>query len=256
MAAMREFTVDLLSVKIYRTRAELGAAAAEAAAGKLRELLAQKERVAVIFAAAPSQNEFLDALSAAPGLDWGRVTAFQMDEYLGLPEGAPQSFGYYLRERLFEKVRPGCVHLLNGNAASPAEECRRYAQLLRNNPPDLVCLGIGENGHIAFNDPPVADFADPEAVKVIELEESCRRQQVNDGCFPSLAQVPVKAMTLTVPTLVAAPWLYCMVPGATKREAVERTLMGKISRDCPASILRTHQGAALFLDAASAALLK
>src|SRR5436190_3550413 len=167
--AVRIMKVEKLQAKVYVDRAALGRAAGEAAAAKLRELIATKP-VSVIFAAAPSQNEFLETLVAAKGIDWSRVTAFHMDEYVGLPGSAPQSFGRWLRDRIFDKVRPKTVHYLDGMAKDPGQECHRYAALLKAAPPDLTCMGIGENGHLAFNDPPVADFQDPQAVKIVELD--------------------------------------------------------------------------------------
>ena len=251
--AVRIMKVEKLQAKVYVDRAALGRAAGEAAAAKLRELIATKP-VSVIFAAAPSQNEFLETLVAAKGIDWSRVTAFHMDEYVGLPGSAPQSFGRWLRDRIFDKVRPKTVHYLDGMAMDPAKECARYAALLKAAPPDLTCMGIGENGHLAFNDPPVADFQDPQAVKIVELDLASRKQQVNDGCFDALDSVPKTAMTLTIPTLLSAPWIYCMVPGPRKAPAVKRTLDGEIATECPATILRRHERAVLFLDKDSASL--
>jgi len=251
--AVRIMKVEQLQAKVYVDRAGLGRAAGEAAAAKLRELLAKKP-VSVIFAAAPSQNEFLETLVAAKGIDWSRVTAFHMDEYVGLPGSAPQSFGRWLRDRIFDKVKPGKVHYLDGMAKDADRECARYSALLSAAPPDITCMGIGENGHLAFNDPPVADFKDPKAVKVVELDLASRKQQVNDGCFDQLEAVPETAMTLTIPTLLSAPWIYCMVPGPRKAPAVKRTLEGSISTECPATILRRHERAVLFLDKDSASL--
>ena len=250
---LRTLRVDQLDVRVFADRAALGNAAAADVAAAMRAALADQGRVRMAFAAAPSQEEFLAALVATPGLDWSRVTAFQLDDYVGLPAEAPQRFGQFLRTRLFDKVRPGEVHLI-GAAASGDEataEARRYAALLAAASLDIVCLGIGENGHLAFNDPPVADFRDPERVKVVELDEPCQRQQVNDGCFPSLEQVPTHAITLTIPTLLSGRRLICVVPGPTKREAVRRTLSGPIATACPASILRTHPACTLYLDAHS-----
>lgn len=234
-------------VRVYKNRSQLGAAAGREAAAAIRALLASKAQVRIVFAAAPSQNEFLAELAAAPDLDWSRITAFHMDEYIGLPEGSPQSFGTFLREALFDKVRPGTVHYLSP-AASPEAECKRYGRLLAEAPIDIVCLGIGENGHLAFNDPPVADFNDPLPVKLVVLDEVCRNQQVHDGCFPSLAEVPQQALTLTIPVLLSAQWLFCMVPGASKRGAVTRTLHESISTACPSTILREHGDCRMFVD--------
>lgn len=239
--------VDRLRVEVYPDRQALGSAAGADVASAMRALLANKASIRMIFAAAPSQNETLSALAAAPEIDWSRVTAFHMDEYLGLPAGAPQTFSHYVQEHLFERVKPGQVHLID-SANDAGEECRRYGALLRTAPIDLVCLGIGENGHIAFNDPPVADFADRETVKVVALDDACRHQQVNDGCFPSFAAVPTHALTLTIPTLLAGGALFCMVPGPTKRKAVQRTLNGPVSTDCPSTILRRHPNCTLYVD--------
>jgi glucosamine-6-phosphate deaminase len=244
---LTEHTVDRLRVRVYPDRAMLGAAAGADVASKLRELLQAHGRVRMIFAAAPSQNEMLATLVAAEGIDWSRVTAFHMDEYLGLPAGAPQRFGQYLREHLFDLVRPGKVHLIDSMNRVDAE-CERYAALLNESPIDIVCLGIGENGHLAFNDPPVADFNDPQTIKVVELDPTCRQQQVNDGCFPSLDAVPTRALTLTIPTLMSGTHLFCSVPGPTKRAAVARTLNGEISTDCPSTVLRRHADCTLYVD--------
>ncbi|KAF9127259.1 hypothetical protein BGX30_014871, partial [Mortierella sp. GBA39] len=212
--------IDRLQIEVYENRLRMGEAAGKAVGAKLQELLAAQERVRMIFAAAPSQNEMLAWLCIEQGIDWKRVTAFHMDEYLGLPQGAPQLFSRFLDRHLFDLVAPGQVHLIRGDA-EPAEEIKRYGELLLEAPIDIVCLGIGENGHIAFNDPPVADFEDPAAMKVVELDETCRRQQVNDGCFVSLGDVPTHAITLTIPTLMAGKHLFCTVPGGTKRQALK-----------------------------------
>jgi glucosamine-6-phosphate deaminase len=232
----------------------LGAAAAQAGAGALRRALAAKGSANAVFASAPSQQEFLAGLAEAPDIDWSRVTAFHLDEYIGLPADAPQAFGQFLRDRLFGPVRPGKVHYLDGNAP-PAAECARYAALLAANPLDVAFIGIGENGHIAFNDPHVARFDDPEVVKVVELDDRSREQQVHDGMFPAIELVPRAALTMTIPAIVGAPRVLCMVPGPTKAEAVRATLLGPVQTACPASILRHHQNATLFLDQRSAALL-
>jgi glucosamine-6-phosphate deaminase len=242
-----ETTVDRLKVKVYADRRALGAAAGADVAARMRQLQCAGRSLRMIFAAAPSQNEMLETLVAAGGIDWSRVTAFHMDEYIGLAADAPQRFGTYLRQHIFDRVKPGRVHLIDsGNSID--DECRRYGALLREAPIDIVCLGIGENGHIAFNDPPVAEFDDPQTIKPVALEDSCRQQQVNDGCFPSFAAVPTHAVTLTIPTLLAGAHLFCSVPGATKRQAVQRTLNGAISTECPSTILRRHADCTLYAD--------
>jgi len=251
----RTMQVGTLRVEIYGDRGKMGAAAAGAVAERMKETIARQDRVVVVFAAAPSQNEFLATLASLEGMDWDSVVAFHMDEYVGLPADAPQSFGNFLREHLFDLVQPGTIHYLNGQAPDPEEECRRYGALLKAHPVDIVCAGIGENGHLAFNDPPVADFADPLDVKVVELDETCRMQQVHDGCFPDFDSVPTHALTMTIPALMRARGLYTMVPGPTKAQAVRETLTGPISTDCPATALRRHPNAILYLDGDSAALL-
>jgi len=240
-----------MKVEVYKTRAEMGATAVMRVSAKINELLGQQESVNIIFAAAPSQNEFLKELLEA-SIDWGRVRAFHMDEYIGLAPEAPQGFGNFLRERLFEKAGFLAVHYIDGGATDLKKECERYAGLLLKYPPDIVCMGIGENGHIAFNDPPVADLNDPYVVKVVELDQSCRQQQVNDGCFLRLDLVPTHALTLTVPALMAGRFIYCIVPGPLKAEAVYNTLHQEIDAAYPASVLRRHAHAELFLDVDSA----
>lgn len=253
---MRTFVVGQLRVIVEADRSSLGIAAARRAAGVITNLQQRKEPVRIVFAAAPSQNEMLAALIATPGIDWSRVEAFHMDEYIGLSAGSPQLFGSYLMDHFFSKVRVGALHLIDGQTSDPGKECERYAALVQQRPIDLVCLGIGENGHLAFNDPPVADFHDPAVVKVVELDEACRHQQVHDGCFPSLERVPRFALTLTVPALMRGVCLNAAVPGSAKAEAVRQTIEGPIASSCPASILRTHSNASLFLDADSASRLQ
>ena len=252
---MGSFVVDKLKVRIFEDRKALGRAAGEAVAEKMREILRYQKELFVVFAAAPSQNEFLEELGRRTGVDWGKVAAFHLDEYLGLPDTAPQSFGHFVRERLFKKVHPGSVHYLNGMAKDAEEECDRYAAFFKNHPFDIACIGIGENGHLAFNDPHIADFNDPFSIKMVELDLVSRRQQVNDQSFQNLESVPRKAITLTLPTIFSAKFIYCMVPAITKAQAVRRTLEGPITTDCPAAILRKHENAILFLDGDSAKFL-
>ncbi len=244
-----------LLVKKAATRADMGKLAAADCAEMLRALLTVKDTVSMIFAAAPSQNETLAALMEEPGIDWTRVIAFHMDEYVGLANDHPQSFGTYLREHVFAKLPFKEIHYIHGDAADPAEECARYGKLLSDNPVDIVCLGIGENGHIAFNDPGVADFNDPAPVKLAELDDVCRMQQVHDGCFPTMDDVPTHAFTLTIPSLTRAKHLFCSVPAATKAEAVYRTCFEEISENCPATIMRKHPHAVLYCDGDSGAKL-
>lgn len=252
---MRSFQVDELTVRVYDSRSEMGMAAAADIKAKILELLAQKQEINMIFAAAPSQNEVLAALAGDKEIPWNRIHAYHMDEYIGLPSDAPQGFGNFLRAHLFDLVPFASVNCINSAATDAEAECERYSKLLQDNPTDIVVMGIGENGHIAFNDPPVADFKDSKWVKPVELDSICRNQQVNDGCFASLDLVPTHAITLTVPTLVAASHLFCIVPAPTKAKAVKETVSGTIDEHCPASVLRTRPGAVLYLEPDSAALL-
>jgi glucosamine-6-phosphate deaminase len=247
--------VDQLGVRVYADRPAMGTAAARTVAGWMREVIVQKGVVNVVFAAAPSQNEFLAALAATEDLDWGAVVAMHMDEYVNLPPDAPQGFGNFLDAHLWDQVRPGQVYKLDISTTAPEAECARYAGILHAHPVDIVCAGIGENGHMAFNDPHVADFDDPLAVKVVDLDEQCRQQQVNDGCFATLDEVPTHAMTVTMSALMAAPRLCCVVPGPTKAQAVKDTLGGPIDEACPATAMRRHPQAILFLDREAAVLV-
>ena len=241
--------IDNLHIHIFSSRQEMGKAAAHDFGRAVRTLLSGQEKVRTIFAAAPSQNEFLENLIAEPDIiDWQRVTAFHMDEYIGLPKGHRAGLGDFLKARLFEKLPFGEVHYLDGNTEGVQAECERYSDLLKAAPIDLVALGIGENGHLAFNDPPVADFNDSTWVKVVEMDEISRQQQVNDGAFDEINEVPKTAMTLTMPALLSACHLSCVVPGQQKRAAVTAALFGEISTACPASILRRHQQAVLYLN--------
>jgi len=247
---------DKLVIKKAQSRAEMGRIAAADAEEVIASLIEKKGEINMIFAAAPSQNEMLENLLASEKIDWSCVNAFHMDEYVGLPNGDSHTFGVYLKEHIFGKVPFKSVHYIHGDAEDPEAECTRYSALLAENPVDVVCLGIGENGHIAFNDPPVADFNDPKAVKIVELDGVCRMQQVNDGCFPTLDDVPTHALTLTIPSLLAAKYMFCVVPAPTKATAVKNTVYGEISEACPASILRTHDSAVLYCDADSGVYLE
>jgi glucosamine-6-phosphate deaminase len=251
----RNFRADKLNVYVYESRPTMGRAAASVIAAEIRNAIQKRGRAVVILASAPSQNEFLASLAEAPDLDWSCVTAFHLDEYLGMDEHAPQSFRRFLIDRLVNKVPLAAFHGLRGDAPDGSEEANRYAQLLNENPPDFAVLGIGENGHLAFIDPPFCDFNDPKAVKVVELDEVCRNQQVNDGAFATLDQVPRNALSLTIPTLMSRPKLFAIAPGPAKREAIKKTVEGPVSTTCPASILRTHPDAHLFIDTVSAEFL-
>ena len=244
---------DKLTVQISATRREMGDKAGGDIADYLRKLLAEKDEVNMIFAAAPSQNETLEALCAAEGIDWTRVNAFHMDEYIGLPEGDPRTFVTYLTDHIFGKLPFKNIFCIKGFADDIDAECARYTRLLEEYPTDIVCLGIGENGHIAFNDPWIAQFNDDVMIKKVPLDEVCRMQQVHDGCFPKLEDVPTHALSLTIPALTKAKAMFCSVPAKTKREAVTRTVNERISEDCPATIMRLHDCAVMYVDSDSGA---
>ena len=248
---MKEFLKDKLKVKIFNSRSVMGFAAARAVSEKIMDLLAEKEYVNIIFASAPSQNEFLAALQEME-VDWSKINAFHMDEYVGLDKDSSQGFGNFLKDRLFSKVPLRQTHYLNGNADDLEEECGRYAQLLEEYPTDIVCLGIGENTHLAFNDPHVAFFNDSKVVKVVDLDEKCRFQQVNDGCFSTMEEVPTHALTITIPALFKSIYAYAIVPGELKANAIYHTLNNKIEEKFPSTILRKHPNAVLFIDENSA----
>jgi|GEM_PF-21375 len=236
-----------MNLHIHQSRNEMGIAAAKAFENRIEALLKEKEFIRIIFAAAPSQSEMLNYLTSSKRIPWNRIIGFHMDEYIGLSKDSPALFSNFLRRHLFDCVPFHQVHLLDGEA-DPELEVKRYSKLLNEAPIDIVCLGIGENGHIAFNDPPGADFSDPFTVKRVTLDNPCRQQQVNEGCFDHLSEVPETALTLTIPFLTNGSYLYCVVPGATKRAAVYQSLFGEISTSCPASILRLSENCELFLD--------
>lgn len=252
---MKTFKKDKLQVKIYKNRTLMGKAAARDIKEKIVELLKYKQEINIIFAAAPSQNDVLKLLARDKCIKWNRINAYHMDEYIGLDKDAPQGFGNFLKERIFGLVSFRSVNYIDSTAADPEKEADRYGKLMEENPADIVIMGIGENGHIAFNDPPVADFKDSKTAKPVKLDEICRQQQVNDGCFNTIDKVPTHAITLTVPTLVKASYLFCVVPSISKAKAVYNTLNGIIDERCPASVLRTHDNAKLYLDNESAKFL-
>ncbi len=242
-----------LKVNIYENRTEMGAGAAKDVSRKIKELLAYKQGfVNIIFAAAPSQNELLYYLSQEKGIDWSRVNGFHMDEYVGISQTSPHSFSSFLRKNIFDKIPLHAVYYMNGCAEDVTAECDRYATLLKEYPPDIVCMGIGENTHIAFNEPHTADFNDPLLVKVITLDETSRRQQVHDGCFAEISAVPTSAITLTIPALLLASSIYCVVPGKNKALAVYQTLHNDASEKYPSTSLKKHFDAKLYLDRDSA----
>lgn len=255
MKHYKEFCIDKLTVKIFTDRKKMGVFAADQVSHKINELLTQKKYLNIIFAAAHSQDEFLESLSHKVGLNWDRINAFHMDEYIGLEQNHPQRFSNFLREKIFERVRFHKVYFLNTNGDDPMVSCKNYAELIRRFPPDIVCMGIGENTHVAFNDPHDADFNDPLLVKLVSLDKVSRLQQVHDGCFATLGEVPQTAITLTVPALMKAEYVFCIVPGRNKANAVYHTINSQVSERYPSTFLRRHPHATLYLDAESASEL-
>lgn len=251
---MITFKKDKLKVELFNSTLEMAEKAADDVASRIVDLLKKNEAINMIFAAAPSQTEFLKKLIKHDEIEWRRINAFHMDEYIGLQADAPQRFGNFLEKAIFSFVPFKNVFYLDGNKPIKAE-CKRYAELLKKYPPHIVCLGIGENGHIAFNDPHVAKFNDEEVVKFVTLDTICRKQQVDDKCFNRIEDVPTQALTLTIPTLLQGKYMYCIVPYKTKANAIYRTLNEGISEKCPASILRMRNNTFLYLDNDSSALL-
>lgn len=239
--------VDNLETRVFATREEMGRAAGSAISSKIKALMNEQNIVRIVFGAAPSQNEVLAYLATDKTIDWSRIDAFHMDEYIGLPAKAPQRFASFLYDHIWNIVHPRNVYIID-DSKGVTKALEEYKTLIAEAPIDIICLGVGENGHIAFNDPPVADFNDPEIVKLVELDLACRNQQVNDGCFPGLGDVPEKAITLTIPTMMSGRYLFCVVPGPTKKHAIKDMLLNEISTACPASILRTHDNCILFVD--------
>ena len=253
---MTELRRDRLRTVVLEDRAAMGGAAAEHAAERLRGVLAAEPRCRVIFAAAASQQDMLDTLAGIDGIDWSRVDAFHLDEYVGLAQGDPRSFGAWLGDHIWSRVRPGRVELLDGANPDTDAECRRYGALLDDGGIDLALIGIGENGHLAFNDPHVADFEDPLTVKVVEIDETSRRQQVRDGAFDAFDDVPRLAMTVTMSAILASRAISVIVPGAQKAVAVARALDGPVETACPASALRRHPNVTLFVDVPAFSLVQ
>jgi 6-phosphogluconolactonase/glucosamine-6-phosphate isomerase/deaminase len=245
-----------LQVKVFTNRCLAGQAAACEFIDRVQELLRVKDSLNVVFASAGSQLDFLEALLRNQMfVDWGRINAFHLDEFVGAGSDTPYGFARWLKDHLLDHLPFRHFETINGQAQDLAAECSRYATRLEQETLDLACIGIGENGHLAFNDPPVADFDDPELVKVIDLDEACREQQFRDGVFPDLASVPKNALTMTIPAIMRAREILCIVPGTHKAIAVWKAINADISTKCPATILRRHPNASLYLDAESAALL-
>ena len=246
--------VEKLTVRIFDERAEMGKAAAEDAAKRINAIIKARGEANVVFAAAPSQNDLLENL-LKQDIDWTKVRGFHQDEYVGIDESEPAGFGNFLRRAIFDKVPFMELNYLLCEADQAENKCEEYTALLKKHPIDLIFLGIGENGHLAFNDPAVADFNDPKMVKIVELDDVCRQQQVNDGCFPSLNAVPKQAMTMTMSLIMSIPEAICVVPTIRKADAVHNALYGEVTTACPASILRQHPSAVLYLDGDSASKL-
>ncbi|MBE9052998.1 glucosamine-6-phosphate deaminase [Nostocales cyanobacterium LEGE 11386] len=255
LAATKLFRVDDLLVQIYNSEAEMAQDVAQITQKYLQQVLQQQDTAAVLLATGNSQLKFLDALIALGGVDWSRITLFHLDEYLGVTADHPASFRRYMRERVEKRVCPQQFHYIEGDALEPVAECDRYTKLLQAQPIDLCCLGVGENGHLAFNDPAVANFQDPYSVKLVKLDTANRQQQVNTGHFPNIDSVPQYAFTVTLPLICAAKKIICLAPETRKAQVVKEMLQGSISTNCPASILRQQLSATLFLDVNSASLL-
>jgi glucosamine-6-phosphate deaminase len=244
----------VIDVRVLPDKATLGRTAAAEAAALLKGAIARKGQVNVVAATGAAQFEFLAALTATGGIDWSRVVFFHLDEYVGLPPTHPASFRRFLRERIADRVRPGAFHYIEGDAADPAAECRRMGELIRAHPIDVSFVGIGENGHLAFNDPP-ADFDTREPYIVVELDEACRRQQLGEGWFPRLEDVPRRAISMSIAQVLRTERILCIVPDARKARAVKASLEEGTSPLRPASALQLHEATTLYLDPDSAALL-
>ncbi|WP_425235459.1 glucosamine-6-phosphate deaminase [Ulvibacterium sp.] len=250
----KSFTIDKLQVAVYGDPTEMGEAAADFVKSKLHEAIQQRGEANLILATGASQFSFLKALRQKT-IDWKKITVFHLDEYKGISDQHPASFRKYLRERILDAVVPKKIHFLNGDVPNLEKEMDNYTRALEQHPIDIACIGIGENGHIAFNDPPVADFNDPKWVKLVSLDEDCRKQQLGEGWFPTLDDVPEQALTLTVPAIMRCKAISCVVPDERKAVAIHNTLYGEIGTKCPATILRTHSDTQLFLDTKSASRL-
>jgi glucosamine-6-phosphate deaminase len=252
---LRVFQVDEIRAYVFPSKLDASEAAATEAASLLRNVLAQRGSARIIVGAGNSQEDLIRVLTQLPHLVWTRIEVFHMDEYVGMSVEHPASLRRWVKTHLVDIVHPAKVHYMQGDAADGSKECERYAALLHSAPIDLCFIGFGENGHIAFNDPGVADFHDPLAVKRVALDELCRWQQVGEGHFPNLAAVPKEALTLTCPELLRAEHLICTVPELRKAQAVKNALTGPIAETCPSSLVRTHPAAVVYLDADSASLL-
>ncbi|ABG51822.1 glucosamine/galactosamine-6-phosphate isomerase [Trichodesmium erythraeum IMS101] len=252
---IKTFSVDALSVRIYHQELEMAKDAALSVLEYLQNLITRHRKANVILATGNSQIMFLRALTTLGGIDWSQVTLFHLDEYLGISADHPASFRYYLQEKVEKFITPRQFHYIQGDTNEPLEECDRYTQLLSAQPIDLVLLGIGDNGHLAFNDPSVANFNDPQTIKLVKLDLTSRQQQVNQGHFPHLDAVPQYAFTVTIPAICSAKKIFCLAPEKRKAEVIRNILYNPISTIYPASILRQKSQATLFLDTNSASLI-
>ncbi len=247
------FQIDRLKVEVHPDRESAGRAAAQAAAEYLHGMASAQDAIGVIFATGASQLDMLRALVSARDIPWNKIDGFHMDEYVGIDENHPASFRRYLRENLTSRVHMREFFEMNGSSPDPDAVCREYAERLRAASPQLCLLGIGENGHLAFNDPAEADFHDPADVKIVTLDSTCRQQQTAEGWFGSIEEVPAQAITITIPALFRVPTLILTVPGKRKAQIVRRALKEPISTHCPATVLRTHPDATVYLEPDSAA---
>jgi glucosamine-6-phosphate deaminase len=242
-----------MRLRVFEERDSLGKVAAEQGAEAIQKAIREKGKARIIGASAASQFEFLEALTATPGIDWARVELFHLDEYIGLPMTHPASFCRFLQDRLISKTGITQYHLLDGEK-DPAEMIRRTNEAISASPIDVAFVGIGENGHLAFNDPP-ADFVTEEPFIVVNLDEACRRQQVGEGWFPNLEAVPTRAISMSVRQVLKSKEILAVVPGPKKAPAIKACFDGPISPNAPSSILRTHPNTTIYLDRESAALL-
>lgn len=250
--AIKTFKKDELQIKIYKNTEEMGECSAKFVKQNIEAAIKEKGSANLILATGASQFAFIEALKKKD-IEWKKINVFHLDEYFGISDQHPASFRKYLKERILDIVKPANVYLIEGDADDYNEVLKNYTKLLKNHPIDVACIGIGENGHIAFNDPPVADFNDPELIKIVELDEACRKQQLGEGWFPTFDDVPKKAFSLTIPAIMSCKIISCVVPDERKAKAVHDTLLGPIDVSCPASILRKHPNTVLFLDKASGA---
>lgn len=251
----RTLQIDKLNVSVYPDSKSMGEAAADFTAETLSKTIEEKGYANLILATGASQFSMLEALKTYK-IDWGKITVFHLDEYKGISDQHPASFRKYLKERILDEVAPKKIFFLNGDAENLEKEMEEYSEQLKKHPIDIACIGIGENGHIAFNDPPVADFNDPKLVKLVTLDEDCRKQQLGEGWFPTFDDVPKEALSLTIPAIMNSKTISCVVPDERKSKAIYNTLYGEINTECPATILRTHSSTKLFLDNDSASKIK